>query len=320
MLIDEVEITVKAGDGGNGAATFRGGGRSKGGPDGGNGGDGGSIYFQGIDDPTALRQFQFKKILTANSGIPGQRSNLYGKNAADLIINVPLGTHVTNLENDKSFEIRNKEDKVLVASGGIGGRGNNSFKTATDQAPRFAEKGTKGQEKKLRLVLRIIADIGFVGFPNAGKSSILSKITNANPKIGDYPFTTLEPNLGILNKIVVADIPGIIKDASKGKGLGVSFLKHIQKTKLIVHCISLESDNLLEDFNTVNTELKEFDPTLSSKVKLIILTKKDLFTQSEIESKIKHLKKLDIKFITFSIFEENDIQYLIKEISRIYSE
>jgi GTP-binding protein len=320
MLIDEVEIKVKAGNGGPGSVSFkRNGQTARGGPDGGNGGNGGDIYFQGVDDITALRQFQFKKLITAEEGIPGKKNNLYGKNADEKTVKVPLGTIVLDLNSNQSFEITNVEDKVLVAKGGVGGRGNNEFKSATVQAPRYAEPGTPGEERSFKLSLAIIADSGLIGLPNAGKSSILTAITNATPRIGDYPFTTLEPNLGVMGNMVIADIPGLIEGASEGKGLGFRFLKHIQRTKFIVHCISLENDDLLKTYNIVNEELEKFDPNLPSKTRLILLTKKDLFTPEEIKNKAKSIEKLEIEFFPFSILDTNDIQYLIGKLKEIYS-
>lgn len=315
MLIDEVKVTIKAGNGGDGAVSFRRNAQTpKGGPDGGNGGNGGSVYFQGTQDTSALRQFQFKKKIEGEAGIPGKKSNLYGKNGQPLIIKVPIGTQVIDLSNKTSFEILNDNEQILIASGGLGGRGNNSFKTATNQTPKNAEKGTPGEEKNLSLILHIIADIGLIGLPNAGKSSILKSLTNADPKIGNYPFTTLEPNLGVLDNLVIADIPGLIEGASLGKGLGVGFLKHIEKTKMIVHCISLENDNLLKAYLEVETELKKFNPSLLSKTKLIVLTKSDLFDKVTIEKKKKTLGKKGIDVINISIFDPGNIQYLKEKI------
>ena len=199
MLIDEVEIMVKAGSGGNGAVSFiRNAMTRKGGPDGGNGGNGGDVYFEGVDDVTALREFQYKKEVKALDGVPGKKKNLFGKNAPELVVKIPLGTKVTDIKSGQSFEVLEKQQRNLVAHGGKGGRGNNEFKSSTVQAPKFAEKGEPGEIRRLKLELAIIADVGLIGLPNSGKSSLLSVFTNAHPKIGDYPFTTLEPNLGVM--------------------------------------------------------------------------------------------------------------------------
>ena len=221
-LIDDITITVKAGNGGNGAVHFkRNAQTAKGGPDGGNGGNGGNVYFQGIDDVLGLQEFQYKKVVQAENGINGGRQHLFGRNGKDLLVKIPLGTHITDLTTNETWEITDKITKILIARGGKGGRGNDEFKTATDQAPHYAEKGEPGQQRTLNLLLRIIADIGLIGLPNAGKSSLLKAVTNAKPKIGNYPFTTLEPNLGVMEGKILADIPGLIEGASKGKGLGI---------------------------------------------------------------------------------------------------
>ncbi len=321
MLIDEVKIKIKAGNGGAGAVSFRRNAQtSKGGPDGGNGGNGGDIYLEGISDIIALRQFQFKKVIKASDGVAGQKNNLYGKNAEDLIVKVPVGTQVTDEKNDKSFEIISEGERILVVKGGIGGKGNNSFKTATNQAPKFAEKGVAGEEKDLTLILKIAADIGLIGFPNAGKSSILEALTNAHPKIGDYPFTTLEPNLGVLDGLVIADIPGLIENASIGRGLGIKFLKHIERTKMLIHCLSLENPNPVKAYELINKEMETFSKDLPKKTKIVVLTKKDLFSGSEVETKAKQLTDLGIAVIPFSIYDNNDIQYLKKEIHAVLSD
>lgn len=304
MLIDDVTLTVKAGNGGNGAATFlHNAGQYKGGPNGGNGGNGGSVYVQGTTDLTALQQFQFRKKIKAEDGIGGKHKNLYGKNAEDLIIRVPFGTRVTDTEKNKSYEIENLNDKFLLARGGIGGRGNNSFKSATNQAPHYAEDGTEGEEKQIRFELRLIADVGLIGLPNAGKSSLLEALTNAHPKIASYPFTTLEPNLGVMDGIILADIPGLIEGASKGKGLGFQFLKHIEKTKVLIHCIDITGEDLLQIYDTVRKEFKEYSKSLFEKEEIIFLTKIDLVTKEESKKKIKQLEKTNKKIYPVSIYE-----------------
>ncbi len=312
MLIDEVTITIKGGDGGNGAVSFRTNeGNYRGGPDGGNGGNGGSVYLQGVDDVSALQKFQYKKKWEAETGIKGNRKNLYGRNGVDLIISIPFGTHVTDLESGKTREMRVNDERVLMAAGGKGGRGNNEFKSSTNQTPRFAEKGTLGEEKKIRLVLRIIADIGIIGLPNAGKSSLLSVLTNAQPKIGDYPFTTLEPNLGVMDKYILADIPGLIEGASKGKGLGISFLKHIEKTKMLIHCIDGTVDNVVETYNTVRNEFSEYNTKLLDKNEILLLTKSDLLTKEETGKKVKQLKKMNKKVYSINIYDDSEIKKLV---------
>src|SRR3989344_5069001 len=277
MLVDNIGLIIKAGNGGDGAATFlRNETTAKGGPDGGNGGNGGNIYFQGSTNINDHREFRFKKRIEALSGIPGKNKKLFGKNAENLTIYLPLGTRVTDIASGRIIEIIDTTTPILIAKGGKGGRGNTEFKSATNQAPRYAEKGTLGEEKKLFLELRMIADIGLIGLPNAGKSSLLSVLTNATPKIGAYAFTTLEPNIGMFGKHPIADIPGLIEGASSGRGLGATFLKHIEKTKIIVHCIELTEDDAVGRYKTVRREFKKFNASLLEKPEIVLLTKTDL--------------------------------------------
>lgn len=313
MLIDKVTITVKAGDGGNGAATFRRNAQTaRGGPDGGNGGLGGSVYFQGIDDILGLRDFRYKKRLEAEKGVNGAKQNLFGRNGEDIIIPIPLGTLVTDTTSGQSFEIIDVTTKILVAQGGTGGRGNNEFKSATNQAPRFAEKGTPGEEKVLELELKLIADIGLIGLPNAGKSSLLQALTNAQPKIGNYPFTTLEPNIGMLEHLSLADIPGLIEGAHEGKGLGISFLRHIEKTKLLVHCIDITTSDVLTSYYTVMEELTKYqqEKHLPEKQEIIALTKEDEVDEATKKQKVKDLKKLKKTILSVSVLDEDKVKKL----------
>lgn len=311
MLIDEVTILVKGGMGGNGAVSFkRNAQTAKGGPDGGNGGNGGNVYFQGINDVTALSVFNYNKKITAEDGVKGRKQNLYGRNGKDTIVFLPIGTFVTDLTTNECFEIINSKDKILVARGGKGGRGNNEFKSATEQTPYYAEKGLPGEEKKLLLVLKLIADIGLIGLPNSGKSSLLSVLTRAHPKIGDYPFTTLEPNLGVMQGIVIADIPGLIEGASNGKGLGIKFLKHIEKTKTLLHCLDIQSEDLKRDYGIVRKELIEYDNKLSEKTEIVLLTKSDMLSKEKADKKLNIAKKLNKNAFTVSIYNEEELSNL----------
>jgi GTP-binding protein len=307
MLVDDVAITVKAGDGGNGAVTFF---PMKGGPSGGNGGKGGDVYFIGVNDIDALSQFKFKKRLIAEDGEPGGRQDKDGRNANDVYIKVPVGTRIAINDSDWLYEIEDTQTPFLVTKGGKGGLGNDEFKSSTNQTPRYAEKGQKGQEKKVHLELRLIAQIGFIGLPNAGKSSLLASLTNASPKIADYPFTTLEPNLGMMDKIMLADIPGLIEGASHGKGLGIKFLKHIEKTQLLAHCIDASLDNPTDAYKTVRTEFEKYNPKLLEKKEIIILTKTDLVSNAELEKKIKLLKKINKSVVSVSILDDESLKKL----------
>ena len=315
MLIDDVTITVKAGNGGNGAVSFiRNARTARGGPDGGNGGNGGNIYFIGSANVFDLNEFMYKKKLAAENGVSGGRQNLYGRNGKDLLIKVPLGTTITE-ENGKTYEITDSNSSLLLAKGGKGGLGNNEFKSATNQTPMHAETGTNGEEKIIRLELRLIAEVGFVGLPNAGKSSLLEALTNAHPKIGNYPFTTLSPNLGVLpalstpngKGIVLGDIPGLMEGASKGKGLGIKFLKHVEKTELLIHCIDSQSSDVLKDYKTVRDEFDEYGKDLAEKEEIVLLTKTDLISEKELEKKAKQLEKTGKTVKTISIYNEEGI-------------
>ncbi len=318
MLVDNINLIIKAGNGGDGAATFlRNESTAKGGPDGGNGGNGGNIYFQGSTNINDLREFRYKKKIAADDGIAGKHKKLFGKNAQDLTILLPLGTRVTDINSNKVVEIIDTKTPVLMAKGGKGGRGNHEFKSATNQTPKYAEKGTMGEEKKLFLELRMIADVGLIGLPNAGKSSLLSVLTNATPKIGDYAFTTLEPNIGMMNKHALADIPGLIEGASKGKGLGVEFLKHIEKTKVLVHCIDSSSENAEKDYSTVRKEFEQYNTSLLDKPEIILLTKTDLASDETIKANIKLLQKKGKKALPASIYSPETLVLLKKELQSL---
>lgn len=316
MLVDNVTITIKAGNGGNGAVHFkRNAQTAKGGPDGGNAGNGGNIYFQGTDDLSALQQFRYKKRIMAETGINGGGQNKFGRNGEDTIIKVPFGTEVTDTSTGQVYEINNTEVTVLLAQGGKGGRGNNEFKTATDQTPYYAEKGTPGEEKEIRLELKLIADVGLIGLPNAGKSSLLSALTNAHPKIGDYPFTTLEPNLGVMEGVVLADIPGLIAGASDGKGLGIKFLQHIEKTKLLLHCVAVDNENLQGTYETIRKELAQYSKTLLEKPEIILITKSDLVPSEELKEKVKIMKKKNKNILAVSIYDEKSLDALQEKLT-----
>ena len=332
MLVDNINLIIKAGNGGDGAATFlRNEMTARGGPDGGNGGNGGNIYFQGSTNINDLREFRYKKKIAADDGIPGKHKKLFGKNAEHLTILLPLGTRITDINSNRVIEITNA-NPILIAKGGKGGRGNTEFKSATNQAPRYAEKGTLGEEKKLLLELRIIADVGLIGLPNAGKSSLLSVLTNATPKIGAYAFTTLEPNIGMLGKHPIADIPGLIEGASLGKGLGVEFLKHIEKTKVLVHCIDSSDEDVQKAYSTVRNEFEQYNSSLLDKPEIILLTKTDLADEKIIKKNIKILEKkgsprarLDSarqgeagkKVLTSSIYDQKSLDILKNELESI---
>ena len=308
MFIDEAKIRVKAGDGGDGCISFR---REKfipkGGPDGGDGGKGGDVYFEAAEDVDTLLDYSGRAIWKAENGHPGEGSNCSGLDGQDLILKVPIGTQIYDLDLDELLlQDMNKLGTVKICRGGKGGRGNRRFATSTRQSPRIAQKGQEGKERNLKLVLKLIADVGLVGLPNAGKSTMLSRCSAARPKIADYPFTTLEPVLGIVElsdyrRFLMADLPGLIEGAHKGAGLGVDFLKHIERTRIIVHILDImpmDGSEPVENYKKIHKELLSYSKELGRKKEVIVLNKIDLDPDGEITQKIK--KKLRKKVYTIS--------------------
>jgi len=309
MLVDDVDIVIKAGHGGTGRVSFH---NKKGaGPDGGNGGKGGDVFVEVTSDLYGLNRYVSKKVLVAQNGEAGGKKDKSGADAGDLTLIMPVGTFIIDGE-DNEIELNEIGKKVLIAKGGLGGKGNAFFKSSRNTTPRYAQPGLRGEERKLNLKLKLIADFGLIGLPNAGKSSILNELTSASAKIGDYPFTTLEPNLGMLNGKVIADIPGLIEGASEGKGLGHKFLKHIEKVKLLLHCISSESDNPISDYTIIHKELKEYSSILLEKQEIILLTKSDLIKDNDLKKKLKSLAKTKKQIISVSIHDWESLQLLIK--------
>ncbi|MBO4580465.1 MAG: GTPase ObgE [Clostridiales bacterium] len=284
MFIDHSKIYVKAGDGGNGAVSFH---REKyvtnGGPDGGDGGDGGDVVFVATSRLTSLAPFRFKHKFVAANGVAGQSKRMYGKRGDDLEIGVPVGTVIKNADTGKLIcDFTEDGQKEVVARGGKGGLGNMHYANAVRQAPEFAQAGRPGEEMNLAIELKLIADVGLVGYPNAGKSTLLSVMTRAKPKIADYPFTTLEPVLGVVadydTSYVIADIPGIIENAHEGAGLGHDFLRHIERTRLLVHVVDVscaDGRDPIDDFNSINNELKAFNEELASRPQIVVANKID---------------------------------------------
>jgi GTP-binding protein len=289
-FVDYVEIRVKAGNGGRGCVSFR---REKyvpkGGPDGGDGGDGGDVIIKVDPHMTTLLDFRYVKHYKAGKGEDGRGAKKHGKRGEDVWIKVPPGTIIKDIESNKILVDLTKEDQTyVVAKGGKGGRGNARFKSPTHQAPRKAEPGTKGEEKKLALELKLLADVGIVGHPNVGKSTLLSKLSSARPKIADYPFTTLSPNLGMVKlneskSFVLADIPGLIQGAHQGKGLGLQFLKHIQRTKLLLYLLDATSPDLKGDLRALRNEIKLFDQKLYERPGVVAINKIDLLPEGKIK-------------------------------------
>ncbi|MDX2129301.1 MAG: GTPase ObgE [Chloroherpetonaceae bacterium] len=305
MLIDSAKITIKAGDGGDGVIGFR---REKyvpkGGPDGGDGGKGGDIYVQADRNLTTLMDFRYKQYYKAESGRKGQGSRKTGLSGDDFILKVPVGTLIKDFETDEVLcDLIHDGEKVCLAKGGKGGLGNQHFATPSNRAPRHATKGEVGEEKTIQLELKMLADVGLVGFPNAGKSTLISKLSAARPKIADYPFTTLEPNLGIVHHkdyqtFVIADIPGIIEGASEGKGLGIKFLKHIERTKILALLIPATTEKIKNEYETLLNELEHYNPQMLEKPRVLVITKIDSKPQKFKVPKIKGVKIHSISSIT----------------------
>jgi len=307
MIVDDVKINVIAGQGGNGLAVFSKTKRTLG-PTGGNGGNGGNVFIKGISDLGALRQFRFKKVCQAKNGQNGKSQLNDGNNGDDLILLVPVGTICHNLSKPTSAqgygvakEITKIGQQELIAKGGRGGRGNYLFRSATNTSPRQFEQGKPGESFEIRLELKMIADVGFIGLPNVGKSSLLNELTNAKSKVANYPFTTLEPNLGVYFDLILADIPGLIEGASAGKGLGTKFLRHIERTKILFHFISADSKNPLLDYETVRKELETFNLLLLEKPEYIFISKSDLVPQSVIDQIKNDFEKINKKAFAVSI-------------------
>jgi GTP-binding protein len=326
MFTDQVEIHVKSGKGGDGMVHFH---REKfiprGGPDGGDGGKGGDVILEVKSTLNTLSSFRQKQKFKAEDGVKGGPSQMTGRNGKDLVIYVPPGTVVFDANTDELIgDLTNSTQNLTVVKGGRGGRGNQHFATSRNQAPRTAEKGEPAQEKRLKLELKLIADIGLIGVPNAGKSTLLSVLTNAKPKIAPYPFTTLEPNLGVANidddtTVVLADIPGLIEGASHGAGLGYDFLRHIQRTRVLIHLLDGLSEDPLVDYSQINSELAFFDPNLANKPQIVALNKID---QPEVQERLaeiqKNFKKQKVELIPISaLARTNTRELLIKAYQKL---
>lgn len=325
MFIDVAKIELKAGKGGDGSVAFR---REKyepsGGPAGGDGGDGGSIIIVGDKDIKTLMDYSYKSIYKAENGGDGRNKKQFGKKGEDLILKVPVGTLIKDYDTDTViYDVKHDKEEFVICKGGKGGKGNVHFKSSIRQAPRFAEPGTKGEEKTIKLELKLLADVGLIGLPNVGKSTLLSIMSNARPKIANYHFTTLEPNLGVCKvgekSFVLADIPGLIEGASEGLGLGHDFLKHIERTKILVHVLDIsgsEGRNPIEDFELINSELASYNIKLNDKKMLVVLNKTDLGAEDNIkEFREKYSDKVDeIVEISAATTENVDkLMYLIAD-------
>jgi len=319
MLIDDVTIKVKAGDGGNGLVAFNKNKMSLG-PTGGQGGNGGTVCFVGIENIGALNQFRHKKNFAAQQGENGKRQRKDGANGNDLVLKISVGTVVHNLTTKTDIEIDKIGQQVIIANGGQGGRGNYLFRSSRNTTPKQAEQGRPGGSAQLRLELKLIADIGFIGLPNVGKSTLLNLLTNAQSRVANYPFTTLEPHLGAYYELILADIPGLIEGASGGKGLGIKFLRHVERTKTLFHFISCQSTDPAGDYQTIRKELGAYNPKLLKKNEHVFLSKTDLVTQEDLKLKLASLKKLKIDALPISQLNDKSILKVKKLLNKIKDE
>lgn len=318
-FVDELKIYARAGDGGDGVVRWR---REKfiarGGPAGGDGGKGGNVYALAVRDINILRRYKFKKEFKAQNGENGRSKSQHGRDGEDLIIKVPIGSVIKNLKTEKEVQLLEEGEKVLLLKGGIGGYGNEHFKSATNRAPKEWTPGKPGEEAEFFIELQLIADLGLIGLPNAGKSSLLNAITAAQAKTAEYPFTTLEPNLGVLpGGYIVADIPGLIEGASEGKGLGIKFLRHIKRTRLLAHLISFEQDNPMKIYKTVRKELENYSKELSEKEEVVVLTKTDVVDEKLVAKRVEDFDKLGLPVFAISLYDDQSIKHFQDEIIKL---
>ncbi len=316
MLIDDVKIRVSAGNGGKGAVAFNTNLKELG-PTGGAGGNGGSVYAIGVSDISALQQFRYKKEFKAKDGPDGRGQFRDGHNAEDMVLKVPVGTVVHNLTTGVDITVAKIGETVLIAQGGHGGRGNFHFRSSRITTPMRSQPGLPGESFEVRLELKLIADVGFVGLPNVGKSSLLNQLTRAQSKVANYAFTTLEPNLGAYYELILADIPGLIEGSSAGRGLGIKFLRHIERTSILFHFISAESEDPEKDYWVIHKELRAYNKELVEKKEYLFLSKSDLVPTDVLAEKLKVLKKINKTAITISIHDPESVKKVQKILNEI---
>jgi GTP-binding protein len=319
MLVDDITIKIRGGHGGRGAVAFE---RNKLalGPTGAAGGHGGSVYFEGVSDIGALNQFRFEKERSAQDGEPGQRQYRDGRTGEDITLKIPVGTVIHNLTTGFDQEILQIGEKVLGAKGGLGGKGNFYFRSSRNTSPKQFQPGIPGEDYEVRLELKLIADVGLVGLPNAGKSSLINELTNAKSKVANYQFTTLEPHLGAYYGLILADLPGLIEGAAEGKGLGLKFLRHVERTRAIFHLISAESEDVLRDYEVIKKELGDYSPGMLEKNETVFLTKVDSVSPEQVEKQLKTLAKKKIKAIPISVLDDESLKQVKKILDKLVKE
>jgi len=326
MITDDIKINITAGHGGRGAVEFQKAMNALG-PTGGSGGGGGSAVLVGVSDLTALNQLRGKTEIVVEDGKPGKPQFRDGRDGEDTVINVPVGTVIHNLDSGESQEIIKVDERIVVAKGGKGGKGNFLFRSSRNTSPTQFQPGLPGEEIRLRLELKFIADVGLIGYPNVGKSSLLNELTNASSKVANYRFTTLEPNLGVYYELVLADIPGLIEGASEGKGLGIKFLKHIERTKVLFHLVSAEAENPVQDYKAIRKELGAHNKEILEKPEYVFLSKSDMATEEAVKERILKLEKISkqknstIKSVLpLTIYDDKDLKKVEKILNSLKKE
>lgn len=317
MFVDEITLALRAGKGGDGVVRWRHEkGIALGGPAGGDGGKGGDVYAVGVHDIGLLARYRKHKDFAAEDGAPGARDSLHGKGGEDLYVEFPVGSIIANRVTGRVVSIDRAGEPVLLLKGGNGGYGNEHFKSSTNRSPRKVTLGYPGEAAEFDVELQLIADAGLIGFPNAGKSSLLNALTKASAKVGSYPFTTLEPNLGSFHGYILADIPGLIEGAGEGKGLGHKFLRHVRRTKMLVHLISLEEVDMKTAYQTIRTELESYSPELLKKPEIVVLTKGDMVDERVLKERIQEIKELNPEVHTVSILDDASVSEFSGVLSR----